>query len=45
MTVVFIVGWGLNFQDVMGTDDGVVGSRLGAKLSRCNGNWWLRWCW
>ena len=39
MTVVLVVGLGLNFQDVMGTGGGGVGSRFRAKLSRCNGNW------
>ena len=39
-----MVGWGLNFQDVMGTGGGGgVGGRLGAKLSRCHGNWWCWW--
>ena len=41
--MVFVVGLGLNFQDVIGNGGGDGGAgRLGAKLSRCKGNWW--WC-
>ena len=40
--MVFVVGLGLNFQDVIGNGGGGVAGRLGAKLSRCKGNWW--WC-